>query len=114
MLLVADRFPVRYLADEYGLRCFAAFSGCSAESEAGFDTVIALAGSVKTNDIHTAVQLESSDGSLARAVSRAAGRELAVVVLDSMQSAGKADIRNGVSYLSVMRANLAALAEALK
>ena len=107
-LLFGDRFPFLYLVRDYGLEYYAAFSGCSAETEASFETVVFLADKLNELGLDCVISLETSDGKLARTVIEASERpEAAVLVLDSMQS-GETD------YLKVMEKNLDVLKEALK
>ncbi|MBR6331659.1 MAG: zinc ABC transporter substrate-binding protein, partial [Dehalococcoidales bacterium] len=68
VLLFGDRFPFRYLADNYGLTCYAAFSGCSAETEASFETIAYLAGVLDSEDLSYVMTLEGSDGKIARTI----------------------------------------------
>lgn len=114
VLLFGDRFPFRYLADDYGLSCYAAFSGCSAETEASFETVTFLA--QKADELHLPAVL-SIDGSDQKIAWTIAGntetKEQEVLVLDSMQSVSEQDIENGESYLSIMEKNLEVLKKAL-
>ena len=87
-LLFADRFPFRYLADDYGLSYYAAFSGCSAETEASFDTIIFLAGKVDELGLNYIFTTESSDGKIARTVKEnTANKNQTILKLDSLQSA---------------------------
>lgn len=114
-LLFADRFPFRYLADDYGLTCYAAFSGCSAESEASFETVAFLAGKVDELGLHTVLTLESGDGRIAETVVAASqAKNAAIRTMDSMQSTTSADVKAGATYLSIMKKNLDALRAALQ
>ena len=109
-LLVADRFPFRYLAEDYGLQSYAAFPGCSAETEAGFDTVLFLAGKIDEYALSHIAVTESTDGAIAKAVlDNAKTRGVEIVTLDSMQSVSRRDIDAGVTYLDVMERNLQAL-----
>ena len=110
-LLFADRFPFRYLADDYGLTCYAAFSGCSAETEASFETMTMLVNTVKEQNLPYVLKIEGSDGSVADTVSRQSGAE--VRVLNSCQSVSADDIAAGITYLSIMNDNLAVLKEVL-
>ena len=113
-LLFADRFPFRYLTEDYGLDYYAAFSGCSAESEASFETVTFLARKADELALPAIIKLESSDGKIAQTVVQSAANEnLKILTMDSMQSAGIGEVRSGVTYLSVMENNLAVLKEAL-
>ena len=110
-LLFADRFPFRYLAEDYDLNCYAAFSGCSAQTEASFETMAFLVGKVKEENLRYILMIDGSDGSVAESVSRQSGAE--IQTLNSCQSVPPEDIGNGVSYLSIMRKNLAVLKEVL-
>jgi len=114
-LLFGDRFPFRYLTDDYGLKCYAVFSGCSAETEAGFDTVIRLASKADELGLKTIIVTESSDQSIAKAIkNNTVGKNQQILVLDAMQSVTLSDIQNGATYLTVMESNLNILKEALK
>ena len=110
-LLFADRFPFRYLADDYGLTCYAAFSGCSAETEASFETMTFLVDTVKEQNLPFVLMIDGSDGSVAETVSRGSGAEIRV--LNSCQSVSPDDIANGASYLTIMENNLSVLSEVL-
>ena len=112
-ILVADRFPFRYLADDYGLKYFAAFSGCSAESEASFKTVIFLAKKVDELQLPAILVLEGTRHKIAETVRRTTkNRDQRIVTLDSLQSVG-GEAAAKTRYLDVMRKNLAALKTAL-
>ena len=110
-LLFADRFPFRYLAEDYDLTCFAAFSGCSAQTEASFETMAFLVNKVKAENLRYILMIDGSDGSVADSVSRQSGAQ--IKTLNSCQSVSPEDIGNGVSYLSVMQDNLEVLKEVL-
>lgn len=113
-LLFADRFPFRYLTDDYGLTYYAAFSGCSAESEASFETVAFLAGKIDELGLKNVITLEGSDNKIAQTlISSAKTDDILILSLDSMQSKTAADLKNGVTYLSVMEKNLEVLRDAL-
>lgn len=112
-LLFGDRFPFRYLADDYGLQYYAAFSGCSAETEASFETVIFLANKLDELGLHTVLTLEGTDGKLAQTIVSTAKTEADILRLDSMQSTTKKDVQNGSKYLAIMEKNLDVLAQAL-
>ena len=114
-LLVADRFPFRYLADDYGLSYYAAFVGCSAETEASFKTILFLAGKVDELGLHSILQIESADGSIARTVKEnTKTKDQQVLTLNSLQSATSHDADTGLSYLSEMEKNLETLKLALQ
>ena len=108
-MIVLDRYPFRYLAEDYKLKYSAAFVGCSAETEASFETVKFLADKVKALDSKVVLIIEKSDGKLAKTVLETAGKsDVKTEVLDSMQSCGK-----DLDYLSVMTNNLEKLKAAL-
>lgn len=113
-VLFGDRFPFRYLTDDYGLRYYAAFVGCSAEAEASFETVIFLAGKVDELQLPVVLTLEGTDHSLAQTIiDNTESKSAAIVTMDSMQSTTKIDAEAGASYLAIMEQNLAALTQAL-
>lgn len=113
-LLFGDRFPFRYLTDDYGLDYYAAFVGCSAESEASFETVIFLAGKVDELSLPAIVALEGTKHDLASTILENTTKGTAqIVTMNSMQSTTRADADAGQSYLGIMEENLTALALAL-
>ena len=113
-LLFADRFPFRYLADDYGLDYYAAFAGCSAETEASFETIIFLAGKLDELGLPAVLQIESADGSIARTVVESTqSRDQQILTMDSMQSTTAKDVADGANYLSIMEKNLDILKAAL-
>lgn len=114
-LLFGDRFPFRYLVDDYGLSYHAAFAGCSAETEATFETIIFLAGKVDELNLKNIMATESSDQSIAKTIkNNTVGKNQQILVLDAMQSVASNDITNGATYISIMESNLDVLKEALK
>ena len=113
-LLFADRFPFRYLTDDYGLTYYAAFPGCSADTEASFDTVIFLAKKADELGLKHIMTIEGSDHSIADTVrSNTTGKDQDILELNSMQSVTKDDIANGLSYTDIMESNLKVLEKAL-
>lgn len=114
-LLFGDRFPFRYLTDDYGLDYYAAFVGCSAETEASFETVTFLAKKVDELGLKTVMVIDGSDQKIAQTIISSSQDQDAVVrVLDSMQTATSKDVAAGKTYLSTMTENLAVLKEALQ
>lgn len=113
-VLFGDRFPFRYLAEDYGLRCYAAFAGCSAESEASFETISFLAGKVDELNLPCVLTIEGVQHKIAETIVRnTAAKNQKVLMMDSMQSTTSKDAANGTTYLSVMERNLSVLKEAL-
>lgn len=114
-LLFADRFPFRYLVDDYGISYYAAFSGCSAESEASFKTITFLAEKVDELGLKEVFTIEKSDDRIAETViENTRDKDQKVAVLNSMQSITSEEIADGTTYLSIMEDNLKVLKAALK
>lgn len=112
-LLVPDRFPMRYLTDDYDLNYYAAFVGCSAETEASFETLVFLAGKLDELQLPAVIVTESSDQKLAQTVIREAASDADILVFDSMQSVTAKDVSAGATYLGIMEQNLTVLQQAL-
>ena len=114
-ILFGDRFPFRYLADDYNLKYYAAFVGCSAETEASFETVIFLAKKVDELGVNAVLTIEKSDKKIAKTiVSNTKKKSAEILEMDSLQSITQKDIKAGRSYLSAMKNNLEVLKKALK
>jgi len=113
-LIFADRFPFAYLTEDYGIEHYEAFSGCSADSEASFETVTLLASRLDELTLKHILILESSTEDLARTVIDASrGKSAEILRVDSMQSITEKDISAGADYLEIMRKNLAVIRTAL-
>lgn len=113
-MLVADRFPFVYLAEDYGIDYLAAFSGCTTDVDADLSVVIRLGNRLKEWGLSSVVITERSDRSLAESVIRAAEVERCeILILHSMQGVRRTDAEGGVSYLSVMEENLRTLSRAI-
>ena len=113
-VLFGDRFPFRYLVDDYGLSYYAAFAGCSAESEASFETVSFLAKKVDELKLPCVLTIEGKNHKIAETiVENTAEKNQKILTMDSMQSTTSEDVANGTTYLSVMEQNLSVLKEAL-
>ena len=114
-VLFGDRFPFRYLVDDYGLSYYAAFSGCSAETEASFETILFLAEKVDSLGLKAILQIESADGSVARTIKDSTKeKNQDILTMDSLQSVTAKEVEKGVTYLSVMEDNLSVLKNALQ
>ena len=111
-IVVADRFPFLYLTSDYGITYFAAFSGCSAETQANPLTIARLAEKTDEYGLNAIIKLEGSDGRWAEAVKSATtNKNQKILTLDSMQTTV---IKDGKTYLAAMRSNLEVLKEALE
>jgi zinc transport system substrate-binding protein len=115
-ILFGDRFPFRYLVDDYGIKYYAAFVGCSAESEASFETITFLAGKMDSLALPAIFTIDGSDGKIARAILDASkkSKNAEVLMLNSMQSVKDEQIKAGADYLSIMQDNLEVLKKAIK
>ena len=114
-VLFGDRFPFRYMVDDYGIRYYAAFVGCSAETEASFETISFLAGKADELELPAVITIEGSDKKLAETiVKNTASGNMKILTMDSMQATTSKDAAEGITYISIMRKNLEVLREALK
>ena len=113
-LVFADRFPFRYLVDDYSLKYYAAFIGCSAETEASFETIAFLANKVDELGLNYILKIESSDGAIANTVKNTTkNKNQTILTMDSVQSATSKEYASGRNYLSIMQNNLGVLKQAL-
>ena len=114
-LLFGDRFPFRYLVDDYGLDYYAAFAGCSAETEASFETITFLAQKADELGLPAVMTIEGTDRRIAETVvQNTKDKDMQILTMDSMQGVTSEDVQNGTTYLSVMENNLSVLRDALK
>lgn len=114
-LVFGDRFPFRYMVDDYGLKYYAAFVGCSAETEASFETITFLAKKVDELGLKNVLTIEGTTHKIAETIiQNTKEKNQKILTLDSLQSATAEDAKNGTTYLSVMEKNLEMLKEALK
>lgn len=114
-ILFGDRFPFRYLTDDYGLDYYAAFVGCSAESEASFETITFLAGKVDELGLKNVLTIENSDKKIAETIiANTNSKDANILTIDSMQATTSADVESGATYLGIMESNLSVLKEALQ
>jgi zinc transport system substrate-binding protein len=115
VVLFGDRFPFRYLTDDYGLQYYAAFNGCSAETEASFATVAFLAKKMDELKLPAVLTIEGRQHKLAQTiVENTKAKNQKVLTLNSMQAATEEEIKNGITYLAVMEQNLNVFQEALQ
>ena len=114
-LVFGDRFPFRYLVNDYGLDYYAAFVGCSAESEASFETVTFLAKKIDELGLSNVLTIEGKNHKIAKTVvDNTKNKDQKVLTMDSMQSTTSKDVKDGATYLGIMEKNLEVLKEALK
>ena len=114
-LLFGDRFPFRYMVDDYDIKYFAAFVGCSAETEASFETIKFLADKVDELGLTHVLTTEKTDGKIAKTIiDTAKASDVKVLAMDSMQSVTINEVEGGETYYSIMEKNLDVLKQALK
>ena len=113
-LLFGDRFPFRYLVDDYDLKYYAAFAGCSAETEASFETVAFLANKLDELQLPAVLTIDNSDRKIAQTIINTSKSGSAQIrTLDSMQSMTIDKAKNEGDYLKIMEKNLDVLKQAL-
>jgi len=110
-IVFADRFPFRYFADAYGLKYYAAFPGCSTETEPSAATVAFLINKIKAEKIPVVFHIELSNERMADAISEATGAKK--LLLHACHNVSKRDFDAGLGYLDFMRKNVENLREAL-
>ena len=107
LLLFGDRFPFRYMVDDYGIKYFAAFKGCSAETEASFKTIKFLADKLSEEKLPYVMKIEGGDGKIANAIiENSTEKDAKVETMYSIQAVSSDEINNGASYLDYMKKNL--------
>ena len=110
--IFADRMPFHYLAKDYGITTYAAFNGCSTETNASFNTIVSLAKYADELGIKHIMTIEGSDKKLAKAViENTADKNQDILTLNSLQSVSQSDIDKGLTYYGAMEENLKVLAQ---
>lgn len=113
-LIFADRFPFRYFTEDYKISYYAAFPGCSTDTDASFNSVIFLANKIDKSDVKHIFVIEGSDEKIAKTVAKNTElKNQEILSLNSMQSVTKSQIENGLTYLSVMEKNISLIIKAL-
>lgn len=111
-LIFGDRFPFRYFTDEYGLSYYAAFPGCSEQTEASSKTVAFLIDKAKSDGIKTILKIELTSDKLAKSIADEVGAK--VMTLNATHNISSEDFEKGVTYAEIMESNIDVLKEALK
>lgn len=110
-LLFGDRFPFQYLTNDYNLNFYSAFSGCSAESEASFETITFLAEKINELNLKVILKIETSTDEIANTIKEnTTNKNQKILTLNSMQGT---TLKEGKTYLSIMTSNLEILEEAV-
>lgn len=111
-LIFGDRFPFRYLVDEYGLDYYAAFSGCSEQTEASSQTTAFLINKAKSDNIKVILKIELTSDKLAQSIADEAGAK--VMTLNAAHNISSEDFAKGTTYADMMENNIEVLKEALR
>ena len=113
--IFADRMPFHYLAKDYGITTYAAFNGCSTETNASFNTIVSLAKYADELGIKHIMTIEGSDKKLAKAViENTTDKNQDILTLNSLQSVSQSDIDKGLTYYGAMEENLKVLEQSFK
>ncbi|MCR5605548.1 MAG: metal ABC transporter substrate-binding protein [Treponema sp.] len=113
-VVFCDRFPFRYLVNDYNISYYAAFVGCSAETEASFETIAFLAKKIDELSLAHTFTIENSDNKIANTVINTTKNKNAdILMLDSLQSTTDSEIKDGKTYIGTMKQNLETLKKAL-
>lgn len=110
-LVFGDRFPFRYLADEYGLDWWAAFPGCAEMTEPSAKTVCFLIDKVRAEKIPVVFYVEFSNGKICDTIAGETGAK--PMLLHSCHNLTAAEFKSGIDYVDIMQKNIAAIKEAL-
>lgn len=110
-VIFADRFPVRYFVEEYGLTYFAAFPGCAEDTEPSARTVAFLIDRVREEGLPSVFYIEFSNEKMADMICEDTG--CVKLLFHSCHNVSADELRSGVGYLDLMQKNLEALKEAL-
>jgi zinc transport system substrate-binding protein len=111
-MVFGDRFPLRYFAQEYGITCYAAFPGCSAQTEPSAATVAFLTDKVRTEKLSTVYYIEFSNHLVADSIAEAAG--VGTALFHSCHNVSREDLDSGATYVSLMRGNLETLKKTMR
>lgn len=110
-IIVGDRFPFRYFADEYGLSYYASFPGCSEQTEASAKTISFLANKVKEDKIPVVLKTELSSGNIANTIAKETNTK--VLEFNSAHNISQSDFDADITYVDIMTKNAEVLKEAL-
>lgn len=115
VVIFGDRFPFRYLFDDYSIDYYAAFKGCSAETEASFKTIKYLADKLSEENLPYVLKIEKSNDKIAKAIiDNSTNKKTKIETMYSIQAVTDKEIKQGNSYISYMQKNLEVLKKVLK
>ena len=113
-LIFADKMPMQYFINYYGLGVSAAFSGCSTETEPSASTIAYLENKVKEEKIPVVLYIELNDGRVAKTIAGEAGRDCQAMKIQTLHNVSKDDFDNGETWVSLMTRNIEVLKKALQ
>ena len=111
-IVFGDRFPFRYFVDDYDLKYFAAFPGCSEQTEASSKTIAFLIEKIKAENIPVVLKTEASSDNIAKTIAKETGAK--ILTFNAAHNISADDFRAGRTYADIMEDNLQVLEEALK
>lgn len=112
VVVFGDRFPLRYFVEEYNLEYYAAFPGCSSETEASAATVAFLIDKVKEEEIPVVFKIELSSDSMANTIAEGSGAK--VLTFNTCHNVTSEEFEKGENYITLMYRNANALKEAIQ
>jgi zinc transport system substrate-binding protein len=110
-IIFGDRFPIRYFVEEYGLSYYAAFPGCSEQTEASAKTITFLINKVKNDKIPVIFHIELSNGNIAKTIADETGAK--VLEFKTAHNISQDDFDAGITYVDIMKSNIEVLKEAI-
>ncbi len=113
-LVFADKMPMQYFIDYYGLQVTAAFSGCSTEAEPSANTIAYLENKVKQEGIPVVLYVELNNGRVANTIAKEVGNGCEALQIQSLHNVSLDDFNNGETWVSLMTRNLDVLRKALQ
>ncbi len=114
-LIFGDRFPFVYFADDYGIHYHAAFSGCSSETEASFETIANLAGMVDSHNLNYIMAVEGSQSAIADTIAaNTVTKDQKILYVNALEIMTKAQIEKGATYIGIMKENLEVFTKAFQ
>lgn len=110
-VIFGDRFPLRYFVEEYGIKYYAAFPGCSSDTEANASTIAFLIDKVKEDKVPVVFHIEMSNKKIAKTIAEETGAK--TLQFHTAHNVTKEEFKNGITYLDIMKNNMEVLKEAL-
>ena len=112
ILVFGDRFPFRYLVNEYNFNYYAAFPGCSSETEANSKTISNLINIVKENNVPVIIKVDYSNGKIANTIASETGAK--VLTMYSGHNITEKEFNNGKTLIDIMKENIDVIKQALQ